>query len=333
MPPSPQVPEGPFIGRLLSEIARINGSVSDAADEIGVSIQVISSLERGEVPSAEDLQRIYSWLTGRATLTAQEDQDYKHIERASTRRKSKELERRLGGVLAKIPASQPSRSRNVIRSLALLFVGVLAGIAIAYMTILSRGATKTAASDPQPSAARSSEEPASASPAASPTVSTASPTPSATSSSGLGPAPGGTPIPSATQAPWSGPISVPEEIPYYEYKDLSQPPAPFTTQNQAQGDLNVSLNSLSPNLNALQQGPDSSTVVAPWGGQQPPTLAECKQDAQAQGQASQPMLSDGDTFCIETGNGTFASLTLVSVDYNNYFATFDATVWWPSSER
>jgi hypothetical protein len=128
-------------------------------------------------------------------------------------------------------------------------------------------------------------------------------------------------------------MSVPEEIPNYEYKDLSQPPSPTTTQDPTQGDITVNLNNLSPNLNALQKEYESNTVIAPWDGPEPPTYGQCKQDAQSQGEAQQPMLNDGDTFCVETGNGTIASLQLVSVSYDNYFATFKTTIWWPANAR
>ena len=73
------VPASPFVGRLLSEIARHEGGMPAACAEMGVSPQDIDALASGRALSPVVLEAIYEWLGGRPALAREELKDYERL--------------------------------------------------------------------------------------------------------------------------------------------------------------------------------------------------------------------------------------------------------------
>jgi hypothetical protein len=65
-----------------------------------------------------------------------------------------------------------------------------------------------------------------------------------------------------------------------------------------------------------------------WTGHGAPDYAQCMRTAEAAGVATID-IAPGQTVCVQTSNGTVASLKLMSTDAY-YSATFTATVWYPA---
>jgi hypothetical protein len=207
-------PASPFVGRLLSEIANMDGGLPAAADQIRVGTEVISALARGNAVSEADLIAVREWLAARVTLRPEEDADFRRIQAGAFRiDRTSQLATVPGAPYSPQPdLGRPYRSgrrrKLSTRELALFASVVILVIALAVVvTVLvvrprnlpatqtvagsATSATTGAASPVAPSASSSSTE-ASPVPSTSPTVTSTAATASTSPSSTVPPGVPGT---------------------------------------------------------------------------------------------------------------------------------------------
>jgi hypothetical protein len=310
-----ELPARPFIGRLLAEIAKLDGGVPAAAEAMGVDPRIISELANGDLPSPQELRAICAWLVQRTAMTRQEAEDYERL-RATSSRKGAELERAAprGGVLPRTASRRylPSLPQ-MAGGLVILVLAVVLSVLVT-TTIVKAGNSGTAAGK-------------TASPGA-------EPSPSATESGDAA----ATPSPASSSAPASPPdmnifrsdhISIAEVDSNLNgggsyYKNLSVNP-PVTTTNFDEGDVDVLIGGSPPSL-TMQA--DNGTSIGMWHQSVAPIYPQCLQAAEAGG-VGQIDISQGQIVCVETSSGAVAALKLMSISGFDS-ADFSGTIWYPS---
>jgi len=321
-------PARPFIGAVLTEIAKLDGGIPAAAAEMQISPQAINALANGGELSADELAAIHAWLRQRVALNAQTNADYQELLVTNSRRNRARVE--------PVPqADTPARSlaglgtRQLVVVVAVVVVAIV--ITAVVTTTLARPGNKAdSGSGSKPSADQSSEAAARSSSSATPTASlaatpAASPTPAAQGSSPQ------TPAVNAAGTFQTSNLSIAALIdggsggPYY--KDLSVDP-PVTTTNSSKGDVDVADIDNQGDV-TLESSSGNGATIGMWTGHGALDYAQCQRTAEAAGVATID-IAPGQTVCVETSNGTVASLKLMSTD-GYYSATFTATVWYPAA--
>jgi hypothetical protein len=85
-------PARPFIGAVLTEIAKLDGGIPAAAAEMQISPKAITALANGGELSADELAAIHAWLRQRVALNAQTNADYQELLVANSRRNRARVE-------------------------------------------------------------------------------------------------------------------------------------------------------------------------------------------------------------------------------------------------
>lgn len=314
-------PVRPFTQRLLTEIAKLAGGVPEAAAEIGISLEEVSSLTTGNKPSISALYAVYSWLSSRVTLTTSELEDFDRLRDAA-------VSGQRAGQLEPAPGlgESPPRGRVVVRTWQLAGV-IAAAMVVAVVVAVVIAVTIIRPSDPKGTIS-ADQTPASKSPAgtsSTPSDAPTSPHPAAPASGTPGQA-----SPSATDnavIQW-GPGRI---LVSSDGTDLSSVP-PISDINDTGGNdyyYNVAVvgSGLSINSDNTVAEPASNAIMA-WPGSKVPSAPECLSLIDNQGTNAQSVpVSQGTNVCLDMGSGLMAVIQVLSINGRNSTMETDTTVW------
>ena len=176
------IPASPFVGRLLSEIARHEGGMAAACAEMGVSPQDIDALANGRAPSPVVLEAIYDWLGGQSALSRDELEDYERL-RASAPQAEVAIPSGSPAGQQASPRLTPSRRAPIVAATVIAIMIIVVITAVLTVVIIRPGnANKTTEPTASPTAPPPSESPSAATASPSPTAASGKPTAPATAS-------------------------------------------------------------------------------------------------------------------------------------------------------